>query len=171
MKNLVSILSRLIFVSRWLQAPLYFGLVIALGLYVYVFFVDIKEILIHLQNLTETEVMMGVLDLIDVVMVANLLIMVILGGYEVFVSRLNLRLHPDEPEWMDEFDAGTMKVKLALALISISSIHLLRSFFDAAKLANTTLMWQVIIHCTLLISVLAIVITNKLIAKESDKKT
>lgn len=166
MKTLVSTLSRLIFISRWLQAPLYFGLIVALGLYVYVFFIDIKELLLHISSLVETDIMMGVLDLIDVVMVANLLIMVILGGYEVFVSRLNLGAHSDEPEWMNEFDAGTMKVKLALSLISISSIHLLRTFFDASKMNTSTMLWQVIIHCTLLISVLAIVITNRLMEKQ-----
>ena len=163
-------LAKIIFFSRWLQAPLYFGLVLTLGIYVYEFGLNLLQLLRDLNTLNETQIMMGVLDLIDVVMIANLLIMVIIGGYEIFVSHLRLNKHPDHPEWLDEVNVGTMKVKLATALISISSIHLLKIFFDASKLTSTTIMWQVIIHITLLVSALAIAYTNILLSKGLTKK-
>jgi uncharacterized protein (TIGR00645 family) len=109
--------------------------------------------------------MLGVLDLIDVVMIANLLIMVVMGGYETFISHLDLGEHPDTPEWLDHLDAGAMKIKLALSLVGISSIHLLRTFIDPTKLSNYTVMWQIIIHVTLIVSALAIAWTNSLINK------
>ena len=113
----------------------------------------------------DIQIMLGVLDLIDVVMIANLLIMVVMGGYETFVSKLNLHNHPDQPEWLDELDAGAMKIKLALALIGISSIHLLRTFIDPTKQTSNTVMWQVVIHLTLVFSALAIAYINRLLAK------
>ena len=146
------ILSQVIFSSRWLQAPLYLGLIGVLILYVYEFSSDLFYLFQKLHSLTETEVMLHVLDLIDVVMIANLLIMVVIGGYETFVSRLNIRGHVDHPEWLDEMNAGSMKVKFALSLIGISSIHLLRTFIDPAGQQNYSTMWQVVIHLTLVFS-------------------
>ena len=141
--------------GRWLQAPLYLGLLLVLTIYVYRFFLELVHLVMDIGNgigsFNDTKLMLGVLDLIDVVMIANLLIMVILGGYETFVSRLNLHSHPDNPEWLDELDAGAMKIKLALALIGISSIHLLRTFIDPSKhlsdsnlWQNNSVMWQVV---------------------------
>lgn len=155
--------SRFIFASRWLQAPLYFGLVVALGVYVYEFANGLFHLVASAAGLNETEIMLRVLDLIDVVMIANLLIMVIVGGYETFVSRLELAGHPDHPEWLSEVNAGTMKVKLALALVGISSIHLLRTFIDPSRMAGSAVMWQVIIHLTLVVSAIAIAFTNTLV--------
>lgn len=154
-------LSQLIFLSRWLQAPLYLGLIIVMAVYCYEFAVGLYELVIHAAVLNENQIMLQALDLIDVVMIANLLIMVIIGGYETFISRLNLQGHPDQPEWLDEVNAGSMKVKLAIALISISSIHLLRTFIDASQ-QGTSVKWQVIIHLTLVVSALALAFTNKL---------
>lgn len=158
-------LTNFIFLSRWLQAPLYFGLILTLAIYVYEFGFHLMLLIRDLNSLDETQVMMGVLDLIDVVMIANLLIMVIVGGFEIFVSRLDVKNHPDHPEWLDAVNAGTMKVKLATALISISSIHLLKTFFDMSKLSNSVIMWQVLIHLSLLISAIAIAFTNNLLDK------
>lgn len=158
-------LIRFIFGSRWLQAPLYLGLVLVLGIYVYEFGLHLFFLFQHLHTLNETQIMMGVLDLIDLVMIANLLIMVIVGGFEIFVSHLNIDDHPDNPEWLDAVDASSMKVKLATALISISSIHLLKTFFDMSQLSTTTVMWQVLIHITLLVSAVAIAYINVLLNK------
>jgi uncharacterized protein (TIGR00645 family) len=141
-----------IFLSRWLQAPLYFGLIMAQGVYVYHFMVELWHLLQQAASLTEVDIMLIVLGLIDVVMIANLLIMVIVGGYETFVSRLRLEDHPDQPEWLSHVNAGILKVKLATALIGISSIHLLKSFINAEKLETKTLLWQVAIHMTFVIS-------------------
>jgi uncharacterized protein (TIGR00645 family) len=149
------ILGNFIFFSRWLQAPLYFGLIVAQGVYVYRFMVELYHLVHSAHKLEEAKIMLLVLGLIDVVMIANLLIMVIIGGYETFVSRLNLRGHPDQPEWLSHVNAGILKVKLATALIGISSIHLLKTFIEAGG-ANapspTTMLWQVIIHFTFVLS-------------------
>ncbi len=158
-------ISQLIFMGRWLQAPLYLGLMFILTAYVYRFVMELFHLMVHINSADNTQIMLGVLDLIDVVMIANLLIMVIMGGYETFVSRLNLDTHPDQPEWLDHLDAGAMKIKLALSLIGISSIHLLRTFIDPVKQGNDAVLWQVVIHLTLLVSALAIAYTNWLLCK------
>lgn len=164
---LVKNLSSLIFASRWLQAPLYIGLIAVLGVYIYEFAVNLIDLIIHVNRLGETGIMLQALDLIDVVMIANLLIMVIIGGYETFVTHLNLQGHPDQPEWLDELNAGTMKFKFALALVTISSIHLLRTFIGLSpQHIDHVVMWQVIIHVTLVLSALAIAFGNRLISSE-----
>ena len=156
----------LIFASRWLQLPLYLGLIVAQGVYVYQFW----EELMHLMQLIwtkgridETQIMLIVLGLIDVVMIANLLIMVIVGGYETFVSRLDLEGHPDQPEWLSHVNASVLKVKLATAIIGISSIHLLKTFINADSLSTHLIMWQVLIHLTFLLSALAVAAADRLL--------
>jgi uncharacterized protein (TIGR00645 family) len=158
---------KLIFWSRWLQAPLYVGLIVAQGVYVYKFAIELFHLFMNAPTSSETQVMLAVIGLIDVVMVANLLIMVIVGGYETFVSRLRLEGHPDQPEWLDHLNAGTMKIKFALALVGISSIHLLKTFLEAKNMDGTTIMWQVIIHMAFVISALLMAYTNNIM---SDKK-
>jgi len=150
-----------IFWSRWLQAPLYLGLIVAQAVYVYLFMVELWHLVGNTfaggGHVNETEIMLVVLGLIDVVMIANLLIMVIIGGYETFVSRLDLDNHPDQPEWLSHVNAGVLKIKLSTAIIGISSIHLLKTFINAANLTQHTIMWQVIIHVVFLLSALAMV--------------
>lgn len=162
-EKIKTIITRLIFSSRWLQLPLYLGLIVILAAYSYRFIMELFHLVVHIDSADNTHIMLGALDLIDVVMIANLLIMVIMGGYETFVSRLNLESHPDQPEWLDDLDAGAMKVKLALALIGISSIHLLRTFIEPGKLSHDHVLWQVVIHLTLIVSALAIAWTNRLL--------
>ena len=149
-------LSSLIFLSRWLQAPLYLGLIIAQAVYVWHFMVELWHLLEKTPGIKETEIIVIVLGLIDVVMISNLLIMVIVGGYETFVARLYLEDHPDQPEWLSHVNAGILKVKLATALIGISSIHLLKSFIGAGDLSDRELAWQVGIHVTFLVSAIAL---------------
>lgn len=162
MKPVIPLLEGLIFASRWLQAPLYVGLIVAQGVYVYQFMVELAHLVMKVGHLSDTDMVLIILGLIDVVMIANLLIMIIIGGYETFVSRLDLEGHPDQPEWLSHVNAGVLKVKLATALIGISSIHLLKSFINAANLADHTLMWQVSIHLAFLLSALAVAYTDKL---------
>lgn len=164
-------LGKLLFSTRWLQAPLYFGLVVLLCVYIFKFSLSLIHLVITAKASSETAIMLEALDLIDVVMLANLLIMVILGGYETFVSRLHVSAHPDHPEWLDEVDAGTMKTKLGLALVSISSIHLLRTFIDPLQMNNNAVMWQVVIHATLVLSALAIAYSNRLMDASHKAKT
>jgi uncharacterized protein (TIGR00645 family) len=158
----LQLLPRIIFLSRWLQAPLYLGLIIVLCVYIYEFILGLSHLILSANILSEASVMLMALDLIDMVMIANLLIMVIMGGYQTFVSQLNLQGSPDHPEWLDEVNAGTMKIKLALALITISSIHLLRTFIDPSHKDYYSVFWQVVIHLTLLVSAFVIAVTDKL---------
>jgi uncharacterized protein (TIGR00645 family) len=176
-----------IFSSRWLQLPLYLGLILAQAVYVFHFWVELVhlveaafgnshalELLIKSigykmppdgeLKLNETVIMLVVLGLIDVVMISNLLIMVIVGGYETFVSRMNLEGHPDQPEWLSHVNASVLKVKLATAIIGISSIHLLKTFINAENYSDKVLLWQTLIHIAFLLSAMAIAVTDKLMS-------
>jgi uncharacterized protein (TIGR00645 family) len=190
LKRPMRALPNLIFASRWLQLPLYLGLILAQGVYVFQFWTELVhlieaafgntvalDILINSigykgdlapTKLNETILMLVVLGLIDVVMISNLLIMVIIGGYETFVSRMGLEDHPDQPEWLSHVNASVLKVKLATAIIGISSIHLLKTFINADNYAEKTLMWQTIIHIAFLFSALAIAYTDRLLAAPAD---
>ena len=183
------LLPRLIFASRWLQLPLYLGLIFAQGVYVFHFWVELVHLLeavfgdkaalaklvasigyktdFEVTTLNETVIMLVVLALIDVVMISNLLIMVIVGGYETFVSRMDLAGHPDQPEWLSHVNASVLKVKLATAIIGISSIHLLKTFINAANYEEKVLLWQTLIHVTFLFSALAIAWTDRLMDTSS----
>jgi uncharacterized protein (TIGR00645 family) len=160
-------LGSFIFLSRWLQAPLYFGLIIAQGVYVYHFLIELWHLLTHASTITEQEIMLTVLALIDVVMIANLLVMVIVGGYETFVSRLNLQGHPDQPEWLSHVNAGVLKVKLATALIGISSIHLLKTFIEIGTkpIPDNVVILQIALHMTFVISALMLAWTDRVSTK------
>ena len=182
---------RLIFASRWLQLPLYLGLIAAQALYVYHFWVELIHLLeaafgsqvalqalvesigyktdVSITHLNETIIMLVVLALIDVVMISNLLIMVIMGGYDTFVSRLNLDGHPDQPEWLDHVNASVLKVKLATAIIGISSIHLLKTFINAANYSDKVLIAQTLIHIAFLLSAMAIAYTDRLMHTSQER--
>ena len=173
-----------IFMSRWLQLPLYLGLILAQCVYVFHFWVELKDLigaafgdadsLAHIisavfhgagdapNKLTETVIMLVVLGLIDVVMISNLLIMVIVGGYETFVSRMHLEGHPDQPEWLSHVNASVLKTKLAMAIIGISSIHLLKTFINAKDHEPKVLVAQTIIHVVFLLSAMAIAYTDRI---------
>ncbi len=162
--------SSLIFLSRWLQAPLYFGLIVAQGVYVYHFMIELWHLVATMTTIEEADIMLAVLGLIDVVMIANLLIMVIVGGYETFVSRLNLEGHSDKPEWLSHVNAGVLKVKLATALIGISSIHLLKTFIDIEHQTDKAMLWQVIIHMTFVVSALMLAWTDKVSSRPHSEE-
>ena len=155
------VLSTVLFGSRWLQVPLYLGLIIAQCVYVIHFMVELEHLVVGTFKLSEESIMLIVLGLIDVVMISNLLIMVIVGGYETFVSRLNLQGHPDEPEWLSHVNANVLKVKLATAIIGISSIHLLKSFINAPNMKEETLLWQTVIHLAFILSAVSIAYIDK----------
>ena len=184
-------LPTLIFASRWLQLPLYLGLILAQAVYVYHFWVELTHLMqaafgsdhaldALLKNvavpgaadvptkLSETVIMLVVLGLIDVVMISNLLIMVIVGGYETFVSRLNLEGHPDKPEWLSHVNASMLKVKLGMAIIGISSIHLLKTFINAKAYDEKTIIAQTAIHITFLLSAIAIAYCDRLMQAGSS---
>ena len=178
-------LPKLIFMSRWLQLPLYLGLIAAQGVYVWHFLLELWHLIDaafgnpaalgllaksvgytgDAVGLNETIIMLVVLALIDVVMISNLLIMVIVGGYETFISRMNLEGHPDQPEWLSHVNASVLKVKLATAIIGISSIHLLKTFINAANYSDKVLIAQTAIHITFLLSAIAIAYTDRLMSQ------
>jgi uncharacterized protein (TIGR00645 family) len=162
-------LPQLIFASRWLQLPLYLGLIVAQCVYVVLFLKELVHLVSHTMSFTEQEIMLVVLGLIDVVMISNLLIMVIVGGYETFVSRMELQRHPDSPEWLSHVNASVLKIKLAMAIIGISSIHLLRVFIYAGSLGKETsqytvegVKWQAIIHVIFIFSAIGIAYVEKI---------
>lgn len=159
----------LIFSSRWLQLPLYLGLIVAQCVYVFLFLKELSHLILHAFEFSEQQIMLVVLGLIDVVMISNLLIMVIVGGYETFVSRLGLNGHRDQPEWLSHVNAGVLKVKLAMAIIGISSIHLLRTFIEAsamgtpaARVTEQGVMWQAIIHGLFILSAIGIAYVDRM---------
>ncbi|MBW6397262.1 TIGR00645 family protein [Roseomonas sp. HJA6] len=165
----LGLVAQLIFGSRWLQFPLYVGLIVAQAVYVFLFLKELWHLVAHAGDFSEQQIMLVVLGLIDVVMISNLLVMVIVGGYETFVSRLRLQGHPDQPEWLSHVNAGVLKVKLAMAIIGISSIHLLRTFIEASRIglpnASVTaesVMWQTIIHMAFIVSAIGIAYVDRL---------
>lgn len=193
----IGILPNLIFMSRWLQLPLYLGLILAQCVYVYHFWVELSDLIgaamgnaaslehildavaiegaLRPEKLNEQTIMLVVLALIDVVMISNLLIMVIVGGYETFVSRMNLESHPDQPEWLSHVNASVLKVKLATAIIGISSIHLLKTFIAVGDLGIAGggalgserytpqgVFWQVVIHCIFILSAVALALIDRM---------
>jgi uncharacterized protein (TIGR00645 family) len=190
-------LPRLIFATRWLQLPLYLGLILAQCVYVVHFWGELVHLLqatfgdghalqilvqgigyhpapsesgaamVEVTSLNETVIMLVVLGLIDVVMISNLLVMVIIGGYETFVSRLDLEGHRDQPEWLDHVNASVLKVKLATAIIGISSIHLLKTFINAGAYDNKVLMWQTLIHLAFLLSAMALAFVDRLLPQHA----
>ncbi len=169
-------LPQLIFGSRWLQLPLYVGLIVAQCVYVVLFVKELWHLVLHATSFTEQQIMLVVLGLIDVVMISNLLVMVIVGGYETFVSRLDLEGHPDQPEWLSHVNASVLKIKLAMAIIGISSIHLLRTFIEAgnigtprATFTETGIMWQTLIHLTFIVSAIGIAFVDRLGTQPPDK--
>ena len=183
-------LPRLIFASRWLQLPLYLGLIVAQGVYVFLFIKELWHLIHDANTLSEQGIMLIVLGLIDVVMISNLLVMVIVGGYETLVSRLNLEGHPDQPEWLSHVNASVLKVKLAMAIIGISSIHLLKTFIEAGQLglplcttalqaadalctkaSATGVMWQAIIHGLFILSAMGIAMTDRIMAATAHKQS
>lgn len=174
----LGLLPALIFSSRWLQLPLYLGLIVAQGVYVVLFIKELWHLIEGATSLSEQHMMLIVLGLIDVVMISNLLMMVIVGGYETFVSRLRLHNHPDQPEWLSHVNASVLKVKLAMAIIGISSVHLLKTFIAAGNIGLTStanpalsgadtvtsegVMWQTIIHAVFILSAIGIAWTDRI---------
>jgi len=158
-----SAIEKVIFASRWLQAPLYVGLIVGGFLYAYKFIVELVHLCLTINEITESALMLGVLTLVDITMVANLIIMVIIGGYSTFVSRIDIDQHEDKPEWLQKVDAGTLKVKLAGSLVGVSGIHLLQTFINIKNNDSEHVMWQVIIHVVFLLSSVMLAYSEKIL--------
>ncbi|MDT8445732.1 MAG: TIGR00645 family protein [bacterium] len=158
-------LERIIFASRWIQAPVYLGLILGAMLYTYKFAVELIHLTLETPHLTEEQLMLGILTLVDVSMVLNLLFMVVIGGYATFVSHMDIYEHEDRPDWLEKIDAGMLKVKLAAALVSISAIHLLKAFVNIENKSFEQLKWQVILHLVFLLSAVVLALMEWVIKK------
>ncbi|KGQ24194.1 membrane protein [Gallibacterium anatis] len=163
-------IAKLIFASRWIQLPIYLGLIVVQIIYALKFLKSLWHLVVNLNQMDENTIMLAVLNLIDVVMIANLLVMVLVGGYETFVSKLNTDNHPDQPEWLDHVNASVLKVKLSMAIISISSIHMLQTFINAANLPEKQIMWQLFLHLGFLASALAVAYTDRILYNTTHKQ-
>ncbi len=169
MKKLENFFEGIIFSSRWVQAPIYLGLIVGAVLYSYKFVVELIHLCVTVGEIQEELLMLGILTLVDISMVLNLLIMVIIGGYATFVSRMHLEEHEDRPDWLKKIDAGTLKVKLAGALVGISGIHLLKSFINISNKDSEQVKWQVVIHVVFLFSTLMLAYTEKILHSSHSK--
>ncbi|WP_456696531.1 TIGR00645 family protein [Aeromicrobium sp. P5_D10] len=178
-RHLANVVGSTIFLSRWLQAPLYLGLILAQGVYVVLFWKELVHLIQDFNTFSEEDIMLLVLGLVDVVMIANLLIMVIIGGYETFVSRIKMQGHPDQPEWLSHVNPNVLKVKLAMSIIGISSIHLLKTFIEApsyfgpnSKIEDpaTMIMWQTLIHMAFIASAIGLAYIDRLQLPAADAK-
>ena len=169
MKAFEKFFESFIFASRWVQAPIYAGLIVGSVLYAYKFMIELVHLCVSVGTIQEEVLMLGLLTLIDISMVLNLLVMVIIGGYATFVSRMDLKNHEDRPDWLEKIDAGTLKVKLAGALVGISGIHLLKSFINIGNKSFDQVKWQIIIHVVFLFSTLLLAYTEKILHSSHKK--
>lgn len=169
MKQIENFFEAIIFSSRWIQSPIYGGLILGSLLYTYKFFVELTHLYTTASSISEEVLMLGILTLVDISMVLNLLIMVIIGGYATFVSRIHLDHHEDRPDWLKKIDAGTLKVKLAGALVGISGIHLLKSFININNKDFEQVKWQIVIHVVFLFSTLMLAYTEKVMHTSHQK--
>jgi uncharacterized protein (TIGR00645 family) len=170
LKKVENILEAVIFSSRWIQAPIYGGLIVGAALYTYKFLIELIHLTTTVATISEEVLMLGILTLVDISMVLNLLIMVIIGGYATFVSRMNLAGHEDRPDWLEKIDAGTLKVKLAGALVGISGIHLLKAFINIGNKDFEAVKWQIVIHVVFLFSTLMLAYTEKVLHSSHHEK-
>ena len=188
----LALLPNFIFASRWLQLPIYLGLIAAQAVYAVHFLAGLKHLVsaalgsqadlqlvvasigykspAPLSALNETVIMLALLEMIDVIMISNLIIMVIIGGYTTFVSRLNLDSQPDKPGWMNHVSASVMKVKLATSIIGISSINLLETFINIDSYTDRSVIAQTVLHIVFLLSAMALAYTDKLMSGDTGKR-
>lgn len=162
MKKVETILEKIIIFSRWIQMPIYFGLILAGLIYLYKFFSELFNLVLNIFNLSSNQILFGILTLIDISLVSNLLIMVIIGGYSTFVRRIDFKNNEYKPDWVDKIDDGTIKLKLSMSIVIIAAIDLLRSFIDIEHVNPEQLRLQLLIFGVFLITVIFFVVTKKL---------
>jgi uncharacterized protein (TIGR00645 family) len=155
-------IERLLFASRWILAPVYLGLSLALLALGVRFFIEIVHVLGTLMTISESEMVLTVLSMIDLVLVGSLIVMVMFSGYENFVSRIDAGAEAEKLGWLGRLDAGTLKLKVAASIVAISSIHLLQKFMDVEKIENDKLLWYVVIHLTFVVSAVMLGVLDKM---------
>jgi uncharacterized protein (TIGR00645 family) len=155
-------IEKLIFASRWLQAPLYLGLIatlVALGIK---FFLEMIHLFASVASHTEAQLILIVLSLVDLVMVANLIVMVVISGYENFVSKIDIAEATDKLSWFGKLDSGSLKIKLAVSIIAISAIHLLKTFLNYTEISSERLLVLVVVHMTFVASALGLALLDRM---------
>ena len=162
-------LEQFIFFSRWLQMPVYLGLIVASLLYAVKFMVQLWHLIRDFSSLTENTIMLSVLGLIDISMVINLLVVVFIGGYWTFVSKIEFDSHADKPDWLTKINASTLKIKLIIALVSISGVHLLKTFVDIHNIPLQDAILQIAIHIVFLFSAVLLAYTDKIMHSHEDE--
>lgn len=162
LKSLEHAIERLIYASRWLLAPVYAGLSLALLVLAIKFFVELYHFVVHIFTIDETDFILTLLTLIDLTLVGSLLVLIMFSGYENFVSRLDITQDTEKLDWLGTHDYASMKLKVATSIVAISSIHLLKVFMNIDAVANDKLLWYVAIHLTLVISALLMGFMDKL---------
>ncbi|MBL8025643.1 MAG: TIGR00645 family protein [Fibrobacteres bacterium] len=170
MKKIESFIETGIFASRWIQAPIYVGLIAAQLIFAYRFIVEVIHLFHYSASMSENILLQTILALVDIVMVVNLITMVVIGGWTTFVSKLDLHGNPDKPKWLGHIDPGTLKTKLAGALITISGIHLLKTFTQlgdsSTSISQHQVLWQVVIHLTFVLSTVVLAYSDLLVQKK-----
>lgn len=162
MTNIEQLLERLIYASRWLQAPMYLGMSLGLVALTLKFFQEAFELLPAILSMGEEDLILTVLSLIDMVLVGNLLVMVMISGYENSVSRLELHEDTEKLSWLGKLDAGSLKMKVAASIVAISSIHLLKVFMNADRMENDKIMWSILLHLTFVVSSYIMAVVDKM---------
>lgn len=166
MRSVESMMERLIFWSRWLLLPFYLGLCLALVAYFFSFAGELVSVFQNIGVWSKNDMLLSVLKLVDAVLVASLVIMVVISGYENMISRLDIDAERHGISWLGKLDTGTLKVKVAASIVAISSIHLLQAFLNVQSLSNDNLMWLVIIHLTFVVSAMLLAFLDKMAAKD-----
>ena len=155
-------IEKLLYATRWLLAPIYLGLSLALVLLGIKFFLEIYHLFPLIFEVTEANLILRILSMVDMALVGGLLIMVMLSGYENFVSRIDIGDSTEKLDWLGKLDAGSLKQKVAASIVAISSIHLLQKFMNASQIDNEKLMWYVIIHLTFVVSAMGMAWVDKM---------
>ncbi len=156
------VVEKLLFGCRWLLAPMYLGLSLALLALAVKFFQEVGHSLGSVLTLAETDLVLIVLSLIDIVLVGSLIVMVMLSGYENFVSRISVGAQQESPNWLGKLDSGTLKLKVAASIVAISSIHLLRIFMNAEETPNDKIVWYVVLHLTFVVSAVLLGVLDRM---------
>ena len=161
MRNVEKAIENLLYASRWLLAPIYLGLSLALLAIAIKFFQEILHLLPLILSTSESDLVLVILSLVDIALVGGLLVMVMLSGYENFVSQIDIKEGAEKLAWLGKLDAGSLKQKVAASIVAISSIHLLKAFMNATNIPNDKLMWYVIMHMTFVLSAMGMVAMDR----------
>ncbi len=151
-----------LFASRWMMAPMYIGLIGALGVLLFSFISELGHLIIHASDLKQSDVILGILALIDLSLAGNLMMIVMFSGYENFVSKLDVKGHEDMPDWLGKVDFSALKLKLVASIVAISGIHLLKVFMDINKYTDREIQWMVVIHIVFVVSGVLLALMDKM---------